>query len=73
VSFSEPSLLAADHQGRRVPLAGLLAEPSSERCQHALGRVAVLKAGEDHPVLRRVDFGTHARHHPTIKSLFPPR
>jgi hypothetical protein len=27
--------------------------PSSERCQHALGRVAVLEAAEDHPFLRR--------------------
>ena len=54
-------LVAVDHEGRRVALAVFLAESPPERCQHVLGRVAVLEAGEDHEVLSGIDFGRHAR------------
>ena len=52
-------LVGADHEGARLSLASLLAEPSPERCHHVLGGVAALEAGEDDRLLRRSDLGRH--------------
>ena len=59
VSVSEPSLLPWITWAVTCP-CGVLATPV-ERCQHVLGSVAVLEAGKDHEVLRRIDFARHGR------------
>ena len=43
--------VAVDHESIGMPLTSLVAELMPERSQHALGGVAVLKAGDDHPLL----------------------
>src|SRR5271166_6644862 len=57
--------VAADHERFRMPLVSVAAEPTPKRGQHVLGSVAVLKAGDDYPLLSgrsgRVVFRRHLR------------
>jgi len=51
--LQRPVLVAADHKGRRVSLAMLLAESTSERRNHVLGTPPTREAGEYYRLLAR--------------------
>ena len=65
VSFSEPSLFPLTTKAVAPPLRAFLRNPPPNDSKHVLGSVAVLEAGEDHPLLpcrlRRTSFGRHTR------------